>query len=431
MLTRPQDADARKLVNELDGLPLALATAGAYLYQVSTSFSDYLQLYKASWLRLQQKTPQLLSYEDRAMYTTWNISLEHVEQQSELAAKLLQLWAYFDNQDVWLELLQAGRKGSPEWFSELMEDQLSFDEAMRVLCDHALVEAEAEAEAVFGKFTKESRGYSMHGCVHAWTMHVVNERWDDGLARLALTCVGLHVPSSTALQYWVTQQRLLRHADRYWSYLDGMRTGQDHEFSIIDAVHSLGVLYADQGKLDKAEEMYERALQGKEKALGPNHTSTLDTVNNLGILYAGQGKLDKAEEMYERALEGYKKALGPDHTSTLSTVNNLGNLYADQGKLDKAQEMYERALQGTEKALGPDHTSTLQTVHNLGYLYADQDKLDKAQEMYKRALEGREKALGPNHTSTLSTVNNMGLLYAGQGKLDKAEEMHERALEGY
>jgi hypothetical protein len=92
-----QDEDACTLVRELDGLPLALATAGAYLYQVSTSFADYLGLYNASWLWLQQKTPELLSYEDRALYLTWDILLDHVKQQSLLAFKLLQMWAYFDN----------------------------------------------------------------------------------------------------------------------------------------------------------------------------------------------------------------------------------------------------------------------------------------------------------------------------------------------
>jgi hypothetical protein len=45
----------------------------------------------------------------------------------------------------------------------------------------------------------------------------------------------------------------------------------------------------------EAEQMYERALRGKEGALGPTHTSTLDTVNNLGILYADLGKLSEAE----------------------------------------------------------------------------------------------------------------------------------------
>jgi NB-ARC domain len=58
--------DAQELARRLDGLPLALATAGAYLYQVATSFGDYLRLYQDSWLRLQEDAPQLLSYEDRA-----------------------------------------------------------------------------------------------------------------------------------------------------------------------------------------------------------------------------------------------------------------------------------------------------------------------------------------------------------------------------
>lgn len=73
--------------------------------------------------------------------------------------------------------------------------------------------------------------------------------------------------------------------------------------------------------------------------------------------------------MYTRALQGYEKALGPDHTSTLQTVNNLGILYKNQGKLAEAEKMYMRALQGCEKALGRDHTSTLDCVYRLGRLY--------------------------------------------------------------
>jgi hypothetical protein len=39
--------------------------------------------------------------------------------------------------------------------------------------------------------------------------------------------------------------------------------------------------------------------------------------------------------MYNRALAGYEKALGPEHTSTLNTVNNLGNLYAESKAVSK------------------------------------------------------------------------------------------------
>jgi tetratricopeptide (TPR) repeat protein len=71
-------------------------------------------------------------------------------------------------------------------------------------------------------------------------------------------------------------------------------------------------------------------------------TIPLDTVNNLGILYTDLGRLDEAEKMYQRALQGKEKAWGPEHTSTLSTVNNLGLLYTDLGRLDEAEKMYER-----------------------------------------------------------------------------------------
>jgi tetratricopeptide (TPR) repeat protein len=52
------------------------------------------------------------------------------------------------------------------------------------------------------------------------------------------------------------------------------------------------------------------------------------------------GRLAEAENKYQRALQGYEKALGADHTSTLATVHDLGILYHDQGKLDEAGRMY-------------------------------------------------------------------------------------------
>ncbi|KAA6412799.1 MAG: hypothetical protein FRX48_03791 [Lasallia pustulata] len=416
-----RDTYAIDLVNQLDGLPLALTTAGAYLSQVSTSLEDYLRHYRSSWLKLQQKSPDLLSYEDRALYTTWNLSFKHIQSQNESAGNLIRLWAYFDNQDVWFQLLAAGSEGSPAWFATIVYDELSFDEAIRLLCDHALIES-----------LEMSGGYGMHNCVHAWAVHVLNAERETSMAILALICVGLAVPTNDVPEYWVKERRLLPHADKCReSVINTINLGLQNNRNALNAVHKLGNLYADQGKMAEAEAMYRRALEGYEKAWGPEHTSTLDTVNNLGNLYANQGKLAEAEAMYRRALEGKEMAWGPEHTSTLDTVNNLGVLYKDQGKMAEAEAMYRRALEGYEKAWGPEHTSTLDTVNNLGNLYKNQGKMAEAEAMYRRALEGKEKAWGPEHTSTLDTVNNLGLLYKDQGKMAEAEAMYRRALEGY
>jgi hypothetical protein len=276
-LTYILDPDAVRLAEELDGFPLALATAGAYLNQVSIGFADYLRLYKESWAKLQKMSPELGSYEDRTLYSTWQISFDYVEQRNPLSAKLLRLWAYFDNQDLWFELLQHSDFEDPEWIRELTEDELSFHNAMRVLSNHGLVEVAMSSQEWI-----ESKGYSIHGCVHSWTVHALNQEWDFDLARLAVKFVGAHVPGEKDVRPWLIQRRLLQHAARC-SYI--VVNGLVADDGIAWAYHGLGNLYRDQGKLAAAGQMYQRALQGYEKALGAEHTSTLPAVNNLGVLY--------------------------------------------------------------------------------------------------------------------------------------------------
>ncbi|KAF7139716.1 hypothetical protein CNMCM5793_007554 [Aspergillus hiratsukae] len=348
--------DILALSNRLDGLPLAIVIAGAFMRETGTNITEYLQYYQESWFDLQSQSSPGRQYQQGNILQTWMISYHEIQKRDPNAAELLLLLARFDNRDI-------------------------------------------------------CTGNDMN-------LTQLNE--------LALICVGHTVPSMSDRNYAELQRRLIPHAN----YVRHRDWGNGN-IVVWGACLGLGNLYRNQGKLKEAEEMYQRALAGYDKALGPDHTSTLNTVHNLGILYSDQGKLKEAEEMYQRALVGFEKALGRDHTDTLNTVNNLGNLYSDQGKLKEAEKMYQRALAGKEKALGPDHTSTLRTINNLGLLYYDQGKLKEAEEMYQRALAGREKALGSDHTSTLTTVNCLGNLYRKQGKLKEAEEMYPRALAGY
>ena len=166
--------------------------------------------------------------------------------------------------------------------------------------------------------------------------------------------------------------------------------------------------------------MYQRALEGYEKALRSDHTSTLNIVNNLCLLYADQGKPGEAEKIYQRALEGNEKALGSDHTLTLNTVNNLGLLYADQGNLGEAEKMYQRALEGYEKALGPDiaasYIPALNTVYNLGLLFANQGDKGRARAMYLRALAGYQNVFGDDHQECQDIQEKLSSLHISVSK---------------
>ena len=102
--------------------------------------------------------------------------------------------------------------------------------------------------------------------------------------------------------------------------------------------------------------MYFQALQGKKKAWGPDHTSTLDTVNNLGLLYTSLGRLNEAENMYFRALQGYKETLGQEAVKTyipaLNTAQNMAVLFQQTGRMQEAEGLYEQALFGIKAVFG-------------------------------------------------------------------------------
>ena len=399
--------------------------AGAYINEVAISFAKYLHLYKSSFrLSLLQTSSDMGPYRDQRLYPTLLLSFQRIKQQSKLSAQLLQLWTYFDKQDLWLGLLQGCSSPGPEWFTQLTMNHLTFKRAMIVLLDHSLVEPEKFSE----ESEIESTGYSMHSVIHLGIVHLLNTKWDVELAGLALDCVASHVPDKNSPNSWAIQRRLIPHAARCCSFVNsGLFEGNGR----VWALHCLGYLYEQQGKHSDAEELYQRALQGKEEEWGRDHPSTLETANNLGHLYADLGRFNEAEKLYQRALRGYEKAWGPEHTSALDTVNNLGHLYADLERFNEAEKLYQRALQGYERAWGLEHTSTLDTVNNLGVLYWKQGKLDEAEEMTLRALYGKEKAWGREHISTFDTVENLGNVYKNQGKLDKAEKMYLRALQGY
>jgi len=159
----------------------------------------------------------------------------------------------FDNQDIKFELLRHSDSEDPEWIHEFTIDELSFNEVVRVLSDHRLVEVNMSS-----KQRIELRGY-IHGCVHSWIVNGLNQGWDFDLARLALKFVGSHVPGKESAKWWLTERRLLQHAACCTKWYGHRRW---HEWEL----HTLGKLYADHGKLDEAEKMYQRALQGKEKS---------------------------------------------------------------------------------------------------------------------------------------------------------------------
>lgn len=163
----------------LAGLPLALVTAGAYLRRNTLTFREYLDAYSRRFNIDPRRPVHLQEYSDRTLHTTWDLSYRSLEADDFLAAKALKLFAYFDNQAVWYDLVHAGlAHDSPSWLRELAAERTSFEGAMATLVDYCLLEVH-----------EATGSYSMHSCVHDWTLAGFDQTIDVDLYWYAFTCV--------------------------------------------------------------------------------------------------------------------------------------------------------------------------------------------------------------------------------------------------
>lgn len=153
------------------------------------------------------------------------------------------------------KLFQPYDDEGPAWIFEL-NDELTFYSAMGILHDYGFVELHSLNPDLI-----ESRGYSIRACLHSWTIHLLNQERDSYLNKLAVECIASRVPLHNDDQSWLIRRRLLKHA------MTSYNTIQDSDEGLNWAFHNLGLLYADQGKMQETKEMYLRALQGKEKAM--------------------------------------------------------------------------------------------------------------------------------------------------------------------
>src|SRR5215472_9601695 len=95
---------------------------------------------------------------------------------------------------------------------------------------------------------------------------------------------------------------------------------------------------------------------------------TASGLNDRALLLQAQGELTAARPLLERALETRERVLGPDHPDTASSLNDLAWLLQVQGELAAARPLFERALAIRERVLGPDHPDTASSLNHLAWL---------------------------------------------------------------
>src|SRR5215475_13533274 len=181
-------------------------------------------------------------------------------------------------------------------------------------------------------------------------------------------------------------------AGRYEIRIEELRAATDDDRALYEARKLISecVRLRSAGKYDEALPLAERALEIRQRVLGPSHREVALATNHLALVYFDKGEYGKAEPLYKRALPIIEKSLGEDHPTTAQSISDLAELNHSQGKYAEAEPLYKRALEIREKALGKDHPDTADSLNNLALLYYQRGNYAEAETFYKRALDIRE-----------------------------------------
>ncbi|NOR77569.1 MAG: tetratricopeptide repeat protein, partial [Methanophagales archaeon] len=266
-------ADA--LADELGDLPLALEQAGAYIETTGISLTEYQELFQSRRKELwgDESHPQ----DDRkSVATTWSLAMEQVRQESQAAADLLNLCAFFAPDDIPLDLLCGGVKHLPEPLATTATDKLAMNRAIKALRQYSLIDTSGEF-------------LSVHRLVQAVVRDRLSEddrkRWTETVVRLLSSAFPF---DSDDVQTWHQCSRLLPHALAAATHAGVLEVAPEVTQHILNQT---GMYLRGRAEFAEAKVLYERALTLSEEAYGPDSPEIAVIVNNLGGVLNGQGDL--------------------------------------------------------------------------------------------------------------------------------------------
>jgi tetratricopeptide (TPR) repeat protein len=449
-------AQALRIAQEVDGFPLALDQAGAYIEDIQQSLAHYLTLYCQRRSALLKQRGTFESGHKASVTTTLQLAFHEVRQTQPDAIELLHLFAFMHPDTIPDEMIVNGARELNEPLRTLAADEFSLDTAISVLFRFSLISRNEDRtmlnihrvvqDVIKGEIALEQQ-FEWASCVVRMVSKVfpdadfdtwhLCERYFPQAQISAKHITDFHImgPEAAQLLYRLGNYcydsalyneggKYLRAALHLYKHASGPES-----IETVRNLNALALLYNRQAKYELAESLQQQSLNIHERIVGPNHIETTSLLNNLAFIYQTQDKYASAEAIYRQTLQIKEQARGVDHSENATTLNNLAQVLADQGNYTEAEPLHQRALAIRQKNLPAGHPDIAQSMTNMAILYQNQAKYELAETFFKNAFAICQQAFGPDHPDTAMSLGNLAQFYeTQQAHYQQAESYYERAI---
>ena len=407
--------EARDIALAVDGLPLALDQAGAYIEETGCSLFDYIDRYRRQRRTLLDLRGNALVEHPESVATTWLLSFQKVEHINPAAAELLRFCAFLHPDDILEELITTGAAALSPLLTQAASDPSALDTAIATLRKFSLVRRNAQ-----------SKSLTMHRLVQAILKDGMDEQTQRLWAERVVRAVSLTFPHGDQVASWPLCQRCLPHVYVCLPLIEQWHLAFPEAAHLLDQA-SLYLL--EQAQYTQARYLLQKALAIREQVQGADHLDVAETLNYLAGTYLYQGMRSQAEALFKRVLTMRENIQGPEHPDVAIELNNLALLYNQQGNYAQAEPLFQRALAIWERSQGMEHPDVARTLNNLALLYQEQHTFSQAEAHYLQAVAIWERIRGTAHPDVAITLNNLAKLYHQAGKYTLAEPLFQRVLE--
>lgn len=167
----------------MDGLPLALEQAGAYIEDTGTSESRYLSIYEKHRAEVIKRQYGALPNYPLAVATVWDISRNIVKRREPATFDLLQLCAFLAPDAIPREVFTRGAALGPE-LQAFAADDFALDIAIATLRRYSLLNREVNKDETIDRF-------SIHRMVQEMLRDEMDEKTAQSWAERAVQAVFL------------------------------------------------------------------------------------------------------------------------------------------------------------------------------------------------------------------------------------------------
>ncbi|MBW3623017.1 MAG: tetratricopeptide repeat protein, partial [Armatimonadetes bacterium] len=187
------------------------------------------------------------------------------------------------------------------------------------------------------------------------------------------------------------------------------------------ALQGAGELASTMGDMPAARRLFDQALTLWREM--DNAYGIAFGLNYLGIVTEAQGDRSRAKELYEESL-GIWRGLG-DKGGAAHTLKCLGGLHLAQGEIRRAQELYE---EGTTlyRRLGNRRGITMMLGEN-ARLAMVQGEYDRAADLLREYLLAAREIKDLGHIA--AALDELGSVVRSQGDYYQARTLYEEGLE--